>query len=415
MSIVRDPGLKSEGIEKIEWVKNNMPVLKHLADRFSEEKPLAGATVGMCIHLEAKTAYLACVLMEAGAEVAITGSNPLSTQDDVAAGLASLGAHVYSWYDATEREYDDFLLKVLEHRPQLLLDDGADLTSALYQERKEGQKAVRGVTEQTTTGVLRFRAMEEEGTLTVPVLTGNDAKSKHLFDNRYGTGQSVWDGIMRTTNLTVAGKTVVVVGYGWCGKGVAARADGLGARVIVCEVDAIKANEALMDGYQVMPLVEACPKGDVFITVTGCNEVISDEHFAAMKDGALLANAGHFDVEIDVDALHARALKVNRVRRNIACYGLGDGRRVYLLAEGRLVNLAAADGHPAEIMDMSFALQLLALRYLWKEGTNLPQKVLPVPEHIDREVAQLRLDALGVEIDQLNQQQKDYLKSWRRS
>jgi len=382
-SVVRDPSLAAEGKKKIAWVEQHMPILGEIRRRFRERRPFAGRRVGICLHLEAKTAYLAYVLSEAGADVAITGSNPLSTQDDVAAGLADMGVRVFSWYGATAEEYDQFVDRVVSTRPQLLIDDGGDMVAKLHTGRRDVLGEVIGGCEETTTGVIRLKAMEAEGVLAFPMVAVNDAYMKYLFDNRYGTGQSVWDGIMRTTNLVVSGKTVVVVGYGWCGKGVARRAEGLGARVIVCEVDPIVANEALMDGFRVMPMADAAPLGDFFVSVTGCNNVIRGEHVQKMKDGAVLANAGHFDVEISKPGLESVSTSKREVRKNITAYELQDGRRVYLLAEGRLVNLAAGDGHPAEVMDMSFAVQALALQYINKHAGELKPGVINVTRQLD--------------------------------
>ncbi|MGI9862087.1 adenosylhomocysteinase [Moorella naiadis] len=412
-SIIRDPNLAPEGRLKIDWVRNNMPILNEIRRDFEERRPFAGKQVAICLHLEAKTAYLALVIKAGGAEVAICGSNPLSTQDDVCAGLASQGVTVYARHGCTAEEYNSFLNKVLDTRPHLVIDDGGDLVHLLHTGRRELLPEVIGGAEETTTGILRLQAMEGEGALAFPMIAVNNGDCKHLFDNRYGTGQSTWDGIMRNTNLTVCGKTVVVAGYGWCGKGVAMRAKGLGARVIVTEVNPIAANEALMDGFQVMPMGEASRYGDFFITVTGCKDVIRGEHYAVMKDGAILANAGHFDVEINKPELMAMARSRRVARRNIEEFLLEDGRRIYLLAEGRLVNIAAADGHPAEIMDLTFALQALSLDYLLKNAGKLPARVLPVTAEIDRRVASLRLRSLGVEIDTLTDEQERYLASWR--
>ncbi|GMA57681.1 adenosylhomocysteinase [Alicyclobacillus sacchari] len=346
-----------------------------------------------------------------GAEVAIAGSNPLSTQDDVAAALAVRGVHTYAWHGATEEEYNMHLQAVLDADPVGLIDDGADLATILHRDRPEQAKCIAGGCEETTTGIVRLRAMANEGILQYPMLGVNDALCKHLFDNRYGTGQSVWDGFMRTTNLVIAGKKVVVVGYGWCGRGVAARARGLGAQVIVCEVDPIRAVEAAMEGYAVMPLVEAAPQGDIFITVTGNLHVIHGEAMKRMKDGAILGNAYHFDVEVSKPDLERLSVSVKRVRPNIDEYRLADGRRLYLIAEGRLVNLAAGDGHPAEVMDMTFALQALGLREVLTN--NYPPGLHRIPEHIDHEVAMMRLRSWGVAIDQLTPEQKRYAESWR--
>ncbi|MDN5326601.1 MAG: adenosylhomocysteinase [Moorella sp. (in: firmicutes)] len=412
-SIIRDPNLAPEGRLKIDWVRNNMPILNEIRRDFEERRPFAGKRVAICLHLEAKTAYLALVIKAGGAEVAVCGSNPLSTQDDVCAGLASQGVAVYARHGCTAEEYNTFLNKVLDTGPQLVIDDGGDLVHLLHTGRRELLPEIIGGAEETTTGILRLKAMEAEGALAFPMVAVNNGDCKHLFDNRYGTGQSTWDGIMRNTNLTVCGKTVVVAGYGWCGKGVAMRAKGLGARVIVTEVNPVAANEALMDGFQVMPMREAARYGDFFVTVTGCKDVIRGEHYAVMKDGAILANAGHFDVEINKPELMAMARSHRVARRNIEEFVLEDGRRIYLLAEGRLVNIAAADGHPAEIMDLTFALQALSLDYLLKNAGKLPARVLPVTEEIDRRVASLRLRSLGVEIDTLTEEQERYLASWR--
>lgn len=412
-SVVRDPALAPGGRLKIDWASRHMPVLNEIRDRLAAERPFSGLRIAICLHLEAKTAYLAETIAAGGGEVAIAGSNPLSTQDDVAAALAGAGVAVYAWHGATAEEYDRFLNDLADTRPNLLIDDGGDLVSLLHTARRDALPDVIGGAEETTTGVLRLRAMEAEGRLEFPMIAVNNAHCKYLFDNRYGTGQSTWDGIMRTTNLVVAGKTVVVAGYGWCGKGVAMRARGLGARVVVCEVDPIAANEALMDGHRVMPMAEAAREGDFFVTVTGGRDVIRAEHFEVMRDGAILANAGHFDVEVNVRQLAAMAVERRAVRRNVEEFRLRDGRRLYLLGEGRLVNLAAGDGHPAEIMDLSFALQALSLVYLAREGRGLGKRVVPVSPELDRQVAALRLQALGVRIDQLTPEQERYRQSWQ--
>lgn len=411
--LIRDLGLAPSGHVKIEWVKTRMPILRQLEEEFKERRPFTGKTVAMCLHLEAKTAYLAKVVQAGGAEVVAVASNPLSTQDDVVAALVSDGIQSFAWYGATESEYHMHLKKAVECRPDLVVDDGGDLVSLLHNEYQEQLPRVIGGCEETTTGILRLKAMERDGVLSFPMMAVNNAYCKFLFDNRYGTGQSVWDAIMRTTNLVVAGKSVVVVGYGWCGKGVALRAKGLGARVIICEVDPIRANEALMDGFQVMPLLAAAREGDFFITVTGSYGVIRDEHFRLMKDGAILANAGHFDVEISKPDLAKLAVSRRMARPNVEEFILDDGRRLFLLAEGRLVNLAAGDGHPAEIMDLSFALQALSLLYLLENQGRIGPGVHPVPAEIDRRVAAMRLDAIGVTIDTLTRKQEEYLASWR--
>jgi len=349
------------------------------------------------------------VIRAGGADVAVTGSNPLSTQDDVAAGLAAAGIKVYAWYNATDGEYREHLLSVLDNRPQVIIDDGGDLVNLLHTVRAKQAAEVIGGCEETTTGVRRLENLDREGKLLFPMMAVNNAYCKYLFDNRYGTGESVWSGIMRTTNLVVAGKAVVVLGYGWCGKGVAMRARGLGARVIVCEIDPIRAIEAIMDGYQVMGSKEAAPAGDIFITVTGCCDVLDKSHFASMKDGAVLANAGHFDVEINKGQLAGMAERRCLARQNIEQFDLPGGRRIYLLAEGRLVNLAAGDGHPAEIMDMSFAIQALSARYIIENAGDLAKKLYPVPGEIDRRVAALKLKSLGIVIDSLTEEQEAYL------
>ncbi|UFJ41914.1 adenosylhomocysteinase [Brevibacillus humidisoli] len=411
-SIIKDIGLAHNGHLKIDWVKEHMPVLNRIRERFEKEQPFAGLKVAISLHLEAKTAYLAKVIQAGGAEVTITGSNPLSTQDDVCAALVEDGIRVYAKYNPAPEEYKSHLLKTLETRPDLIIDDGGDLVTILHSEKRDLLPQVRGGAEETTTGILRLKALENEGKLEFPMVAVNDAFCKYLFDNRYGTGQSVWDGINRTTNLVVAGKTVVVTGYGWCGKGVAMRAKGLGAKVIVTEVDAIKAVEAYMDGFEVMPMSEAAKHGDYFVTVTGNRDVIRKEHFAVMKDGAILSNAGHFDVEVNKVELEALSTAKRVVRKDIEEFQMEDGRKIYLLAEGRLVNLAAGDGHPAEIMDMTFALQAVALEYVNKNYQQIGKKVLNVPYELDESVARYKLEALGIKIDSLTAEQKEYLESW---
>lgn len=412
-SIITDIRLAPEGHLKIDWAAAHMPVLSRIRDRFEREKPFAGLKVAISLHLEAKTAYLAKVIAAGGAEVAITGSNPLSTQDDVCAALVEDGITVFAKYNPGPEEYKELLVKTLEMKPDLIIDDGGDLVAILHAERQDLLENVRGGAEETTTGILRLKAMERDGALRFPMVAVNDAYCKYLFDNRYGTGQSVFDGINRTTNLVVAGKTVVVCGYGWCGKGVAMRAKGLGANVVVTEVNAIRAVEAYMDGFAVMPMLEAAKVGDLFITVTGNRDVIRGEHYAVMKDGALLANAGHFDVEVNKPDLEALSVGRRTVRRNIEEFRLKDGRRLYLLAEGRLVNLAAGDGHPAEIMDMTFALQAMALEYVNKSYETIGRCVVNVPYEIDEQVARLKLESMGLAIDRLSDDQKRYLESWQ--
>lgn len=411
-SVIRDISLAKSGKQKINWVRKNMPLLRSLEEEFSKTKPFDGIRITVSVHLEAKTAYLAKLLAIGGGEVSVTGSNPLSTQDDVAAALVEDGLDVYAWYNATDEEFNEHLNLALGYKPNIIIDDGGDLIHLLHTKRTELLPHVMGGCEETTTGVIRLKAMEKEGVLRFPMVAVNNAYCKYLFDNRYGTGQSVWDGINRTTNLIVAGKNVVVVGYGWCGKGIAMRAKGLAANVIVCEVDPIKAAEAIMDGYKVMPMEGAARIGDLFITVTGCSRVIHRDHFKVMKDGAILCNAGHFDVEVSVAELEEMAVRKEEQRKNIMGYMMEDGRWINLLAEGRLVNLAAGDGHPAEIMDMSFALQALSAEYVLKNYSNLGKKVLDVPEEIDRRVALMKLKSWGVTIDELTEEQKKYLDSW---
>lgn len=412
-SIVTDMKLAPEGHLKIDWVEAHMPVLGRIRKQFEAEQPFKGLKVAISLHLEAKTAYLAKVVQAGGAEVTITGSNPLSTQDDVCAALVEDGITVFAKYNPEPAEYKELLVRALETKPDLIIDDGGDLVTILHSERQDLLENIRGGAEETTTGILRLKAMDKEGKLQFPMVAVNDAYCKYLFDNRYGTGQSVWDGINRTTNLVVAGKTVVVVGYGWCGKGVAMRAKGLGANVIVTEVDAIKAVEAYMDGFHVMPMLEAAKLGDFFVTVTGNRDVIRGEHYDVMKDGAILSNAGHFDVEVNKPELAERSSSIRTVRRNIEEYQLKDGRKMYILAEGRLVNLAAGDGHPAEIMDMTFALQALSLKYVNERYEQIGKTVVNVPYELDEQVARFKLESLGIDIDALTSEQMRYLDSWQ--
>ena len=408
-SMIRDMGLAPQGIQKIDWVEKHMPVLSGIAKQFREEQPFAGLKVVVSVHLEAKTAYLAQVIHEGGGEVYATGSNPLSTQDDVCAGLASRGVTVLATHGCTREEYHDFQCKALSVKPDVIIDDGGDMVHILHEEHPEWAVNLRGGCEETTTGIIRLRNRAKAGQLNFPMFNINDADCKHLFDNRYGTGQSVWDGVMRTTNLVVAGTTVVVAGYGWCGKGVAMRAKGLGAKVVVTEVDPVKAIEAVMDGFTVLPMAEAAKIGDWFVTVTGCDGVIRPEHMLEMKEGAILCNAGHFDVEVDVAGLRKLAKESREVRHNIEGFLLPNGRTIYLLAEGRLVNLAAGDGHPAEIMDMSFALQAECARRMAECGREMKPDLYSVPVDIDKAVATRKLTALGVSIDVLSEEQKAYL------
>ena len=410
-SEIRDINLAESGERKIEWVKRNCDLLRTLEEEFAVSKPFAGKKVALSVHLEAKTAYLCKVLAAGGAEMYVTGSNPLSTQDDVAAALVAAGLEVHAWYDATEEEYNNHIRKVLEVGPNIIIDDGGDLVHMMHTEFRDLIPNVIGGCEETTTGIIRLEAMAAAGELAFPMVKVNNADCKHLFDNRYGTGQSVWDGINRTTNLIVAGKTVVVAGYGWCGKGTAMRAKGLGAKVIVTEIDPIKAIEAIMDGFEVMPMNEAAKVGDFFVTVTGCNKVIDEEDFAVMKDGAILCNAGHFDCEIDMARLREIAVEKREMRKNIMGYKLPTGQWIFILAEGRLVNLAAGDGHPAEIMDMSFAIQALSAKYLAEHAAELTEKLIDVPVEVDRDVANRKLAFLGKKIDVLTDEQYKYLHS----
>ena len=409
MSRIADITLAPSGEVKINWVERNMPVLRALGEDFAKTRPFAGLRVALSVHLEAKTAYLCRVFEMGGAEMYVTGSNPLSTQDDVAAALAAGGMEVFARYGCTMEEYEEYLCSVLEAAPNLIIDDGGDLVHLMHTKYADLIPQVIGGCEETTTGIHRLKIMAREGTLRFPMMMVNEADCKHMFDNRYGTGQSVWDGIMRTTNLIVAGKHVVVSGYGWCGKGVSLRAKGLGAKVIVTETDPIRALEAVMDGYEVMPMDEAAALGDIFITVTGCSGVITKEHFDKLKDGAILSNAGHFDVEVDMAALEKLAVKKYEARHNIRGYVLPNGKTVFVIAEGRLVNLAAADGHPAEIMDMSFAVQALSAEYLVRNRGKLPNTVIGFPRELDEAVAVRKLRAMGVSIDALSDEQKAYL------
>lgn len=409
-SILRNRSLAPEGSRKIDWVRRNMPILRGIELEFSNTKPFAGLRVCVSVHLEAKTAYLALVLAAGGAEVSVTGSNPLSTKDDVVAALAAKGIHVYAWHGATPEEFRGHQLAALDVEPHVVIDDGGDLVHLLHEERPDLVQDVYGACEETTAGVLRNRVREEAGTLQFPVVAVNDAQMKHLFDNRYGTGQSTWDAIMRTTNLTVTGKMVTVAGYGWCGRGIALRAAGLGAQVIVTEIDDVKALEAIMDGYRVMPMVEAVPQSDYIVTTTGIRDVLTLSHFRVMKDGAVLANAGHFYDEIDVEALREAAVEVAAVRENLVSYRMEDGRWINVLVDGKIVNISAGDGHPAEIMDTSFAVQALSARWLVEHYRTLESRVIAVPDTIDREVARRKLETLGIRIDSLSPFQREYLK-----
>jgi len=409
MSDIVDINLAASGEDKIQWGAHNMPLLRSLEKDFQKVKPFQGLKVALSVHLEAKTAYLCRVLAAGGAEMHITGSNPLSTQDDVAAALVKGGLDVYAHHGCTLEQYEADLRSALSFGPNIVIDDGGDLVHLLHTEMRELLPGVIGGCEETTTGIHRLKQMAKAGTLAFPMVMVNDADCKHLFDNRYGTGQSVWDGINRTTNLVVAGKRVVVAGYGWCGKGVAMRAKGLGAKVIVTEVDPVRAIEAVMDGFDVMPMEEAAKCGEFFITVTGCADVITKEHILSMRDGAILCNAGHFDVEIAMAALRKISVASFEARKNIMAYRLPNNKTVYVIAEGRLVNIAAGDGHPVEIMDMSFAIQALSARYLADNRGQLTPGVVPVPPEIDTRVANMKLETLGVKIDTLTTAQKNYL------
>lgn len=408
---IADIKLAPEGHRRIDWAWQYMPVLRLIAEKESSNQPLAGLVIGTCLHLEAKTACLLKVMRALGATVVTAGSNPLSTQDPVCAALVEDGVHVFSRRGMSSEEYNENLREMLKWDPSVIIDDGGDVVSMIINERRDLIPQILGGCEETTTGIKRLRAMAAEGVLPFPMLAVNDAQSKHLFDNRYGTGQSVWDAITRTTNLIVAGKNVVVAGYGWCGKGTARRASGLGAKVIVVEVDPHRALEALMDGHAVMDMEIASKIGDIFVSVTGNTKVIRKEHFANMKDGVLLCNAGHFDVEVYVPDLKELAVDTKQSRDNIDTYILADGRRLHLLGEGRLVNLAAGDGHPVEIMDLSFAMQLLSAIYISR--TKLEPGLYNVPEELDKNIAELKLESLGIKIETLTNEQVEYLASWR--
>ena len=409
---IKDPSLAKQGKLRIDWAAREMPVIKLIKQRFAKEKPLRGIRISACLHITTETANLALTLREGGADLILCASNPLSTQDDVTAALVDYGIPVNAIKGEDNKTYYKHIISALEHKPQITMDDGADLVSTLHKEYVELTSNVIGGTEETTTGVIRLRNMARVGKLRYPIIAVNDAQTKHFFDNRYGTGQSTIDGITRATNILWAGRKVVVCGYGWCGRGIAKRAQGMGAQVIVTEVNPIPALEAAMDGYQVMPLSEACKIGEVFITSTGDANVIDKAHFTQMKDGAILANSGHFNVEINISALESLAESKKRVRPFVDEYILADGRRIYLLGEGRLINLAAAEGHPASVMDMSFANQALCVEYLAKKKGKLKPDVYSVPEDIDREVGRLKLDSMNIAIDSLTKEQRKYLESW---
>lgn len=413
MSKVKDMSLAKEGIRKIEWVQRHMPVLEHIKKEYEETQPFKGITIGSCLHLEPKTINLGLTLQAGGAEVAMTGCNPLSTHDDAVAGAADLGLNIYGWRDQDDEEYYQTINMVLDHKPDVIIDDGADMIMVLHNERTDVLKHIKGACEETTTGVHRLEAMHKDGALKFPVVAVNDAYTKYLFDNRYGTGQSSFDAIMGTTNMLIAGKSVVVCGYGWCGRGIALRAQGLGANVIVTEIDPIRALEARMDGYRVMKIRDAVKEADLIITVTGNINIIHGDDFKYMKDGCMLCNSGHFNVEINRRDLEAQSTSVREVRESIEMFTMKDGRKIYLLADGRLVNLSAArgQGHPAEIMDMSFAVQALSAKYIL--NNDLEVGVTKAPDDIDYEVANLKLKAMDIEIDTLSDRQKEYICSWK--
>ena len=409
MSIVKDPSLAPHGLKKIEWVRSFMPALSEIEKQFEKDQPFQGMNIAVSVHLEAKTANLGLVLKKGGANVFLTGCNPLSTQDDVAAAVASLGIETFGKHGVSEQEYEDLLAETLACHPDLIVDDGGDLLNLLCGRCESCADRLIGGCEETTTGIHRLRAREKAGALPCAMMAVNDAKAKHYYDNKYGTGQSVWTAIMNTTNLIVAGKTVVVAGYGWCGKGTAMRAKGMGANVIVTEVDPFKALDATMDGFRIMPMDEAAKYGDIFVTVTGCNDVIVERHFNVMKDGAILCNAGHFDCEVDVQRLREICVSSEEVRDNIIGYKLADGRTLNVLGEGRLVNLACGIGHPAEIMDMSFAVQALSLLWLAQHKDELEKKVYNIPDSIDDQIGRFKLEAMGLSIDKLTPEQEAYL------
>jgi len=410
---IKDENLAEEGKLRIEWSERQMDVLRLIRERFEKEKPLQGLRVSACLHVTAETANLVRTLKAGGAEVVLTASNPLSTQDSVAASLVKdYGITVYAIKGEDNDTYYNHIHKALDHRPHITMDDGGDLVSTIHSDRQEVLEDIIAGTEETTTGVIRFKSMEEEGVLQYPIVAVNDAKTKHLFDNRYGTGQSTIDGILRATNVLLAGKTFVIGGYGWCGRGLAMRASGMGANVVVLEVDPLKALEAAMDGYRVMTTSEAAKIGDVFVTVTGDIHVLRKEHMEQMKDGAIIANSGHFNVEIDIPGLEELSRSKRRMRGYVDEYTMEDGRRLYLLGEGRLINLASAEGHPASVMDMSFANQSLCAEYVNENSESLEKRVYGVPQDIDREVARLKLESMGIEIDSLTEEQEKYLHSW---
>jgi adenosylhomocysteinase len=411
---IKDRRLASAGAERIDWAKQQMPVLNRIAERFAEEKPLHGLRIGACLHVTTETANLVLTLKSGGADVALCASNPLSTQDDVAASLViNDGISVFARRGENRETYYAHVNAVLETHPQITLDDGADLVSVLHSSRRDQATTLMGGTEETTTGVIRLKSMEREGILAYPIIAVNDAQTKHLFDNRYGTGQSVIDGILRATNMLLASTNFVVCGFGWCGKGIADRAKGMGAKVIITEVDPLRALEAVMEGYGVLPMEEAAAIGNIFVTTTGDKDVIRSEHFGLMTDGAILANAGHFDVEIDIVALTETSVSRRQVRPYTEQYVMPDGRRINLLADGRLVNLGSAEGHPASVMDLSFSNQALSIEYIAQHYNDLEKRVYAVPDNIDREIARLKLSVMDVHIDTLTREQEEYLSSWQ--
>ena len=410
---IRDISLAPYGHQKIEWVRDHMPLLRSLEEEFKKTRPFEGVKISLSVHLEAKTAYLCKVLAAGGAVMSITGSNILSTQDDVCAALVEDGLSVFAYHDATMEEYNRHIEMCLECKPNIIIDDGCDLVTCLHEKRPDLAEEAWGGCEETTTGIIRLRSLDKAGLLKFPMMAVNDADMKHLFDNRYGTGQSTWDSIMRNTNLIIAGKTVVVAGYGWCSRGIAIRAQSLGAQVIVTEIDPVKAIEAKMDGFSVMPMKDAAPLGDIFCTATGCLKTITPEHMMTMKNGAILTNSGHFNCEVDMEGLYQVALERVPRRHNVEGFKLPNGNWVDVIADGRLVNIAGADGHPAEIMDMSFAVQAYGALYIKEHKDELPKHLIKIPEEIDKMIASRRLQAWGIEIDTLTEEQEAYLNSWQ--
>ena len=410
---IRDISLAPYGHQKIEWVRDHMPLLRSLEEEFKKTKPFEGVKISLSVHLEAKTAYLCKVLAAGGAQMSITGSNILSTQDDVCAALVEDGLSVFAYHDATMEEYERHIEMCLECKPNIIIDDGCDLVTCLHEKRPDLAEDAWGGCEETTTGIIRLRSLDKAGLLKFPMMAVNDADMKHLIDNRYGTGQSTWDSIMRNTNLIIAGKTVVVAGYGWCSRGIAMRAQSLGAQVIVTEIDPVKAIEAKMDGFSVMPMKDAAPLGDIFCTATGCLKTITPEHMLTMKNGAILTNSGHFNCEVDMEGLYKIALERVPRRHNVEGFKLPNGKWVDVIADGRLVNIAGADGHPAEIMDMSFAVQAYGALYIKEHKDELPKHLIKIPEEIDKMIASRRLAAWGIEIDTLTEEQEAYLNSWQ--